>query len=113
MHELGITQNIIEIATTHAEGAKVCRITLEIGQLTAIMADSIRFCFDICAQGTPLEGAMLDIIETPGLGQCHDCGQRLTLDQPFGICDCGSPHLEIIQGQELTIKELEIDPLCV
>ena len=112
MHELSITQNIVAIATDHANGARVCRITLEIGQLTAIMADSIRFCFDVCAQGTPLESATLDIIERPGIGQCRVCGNQLALDQPFGVCDCGSIQLDIIQGEELTIKELETEALC-
>jgi hydrogenase nickel incorporation protein HypA/HybF len=112
MHELGITQNIVAIATDHAQGAQIRRITLEIGQLTAIMADSIRFCFDVCAQGTPLEGATLEIIECPGLGQCRDCGNQLELDQPYGVCDCGSIQIDIIQGEELTIKELETEALC-
>jgi len=113
MHELGITQNIIEIATQHANGARVRRLTLEIGQLTAVMADSIRFCFDVCAQGTALEGASLEIIEHPGMGQCQLCGHQLELDHPFGICDCGSMQIDIIQGEELTIKELETEALCV
>ena len=112
MHELGITQNIVAIAAEHAQGAKVRRISLEIGQLTAIMPDAIRFCFDVCTQGTVLEGATLEILERPGIGQCRECGQQLKLSQPFGVCDCGSARLEIIQGEELTIKELETEVLC-
>lgn len=76
MHELGITQNIVAIATEHAHGARVRRITLEIGQLTAIMPEAIRFCFDVCAQGTVLEGATLEILERPGLGKCRDCDRQ-------------------------------------
>ena len=113
MHELGITRNIVAIAAEHAEGAKVQRITLEIGQLTAIMPDAIRFCFDVCAQGTVLEGASLEILERPGIGKCQACGQQVEMSQPFGICDCGSTHLDIIQGQELTLKEMETEALCV
>jgi hydrogenase nickel incorporation protein HypA/HybF len=112
MHELGITQNIIAIATDHANGARVNRITLEIGQLTAIMADSIRFCFDVCAEGTLLEGATLEIIAPAGVGQCRVCGNTVELDQPFGVCHCGSTQLDIIQGEELTIKALETEALC-
>lgn len=112
MHELGITRNIVAIATEHAQGAKVHRITLEIGQLTAIMADAIRFCFDVCAEGTPLEGAKLEIIERPGLGQCRACGHQMKMAQPYGVCDCGSTHLDILQGEELTIKEMETEALC-
>jgi hydrogenase nickel incorporation protein HypA/HybF len=68
MHELGITENIIAIAASHAQGAKVRRITLTIGQLSAVMPEAIRFCFDVCARGSPLEGAALEIEEPPRAG---------------------------------------------
>ena len=54
MHELGITENIVAIAVEYAEGLPVKQVTLEIGQLSAIMPDAIRFCFDVCCQGTCL-----------------------------------------------------------
>lgn len=66
MHELGITRNVVAICAEHAGAAQVMRVTLEIGKLAAVMPDAIRFCFDICAQGTVVEGATLDIIETAG-----------------------------------------------
>ena len=66
MHELSITRNVVAIVSERAEGQRVTRVRLEIGRLTAVMPDSIRFCFDICAQGTPLEGAELEIVESAG-----------------------------------------------
>ena len=47
MHELGITQNIIAIVSENAQNKKVKRVLLEIGKLSAIMPDAIKFCFDI------------------------------------------------------------------
>ncbi len=114
MHELSITQSIIELISEQANGQKVHHIVLEIGQLSAILPDAIRFCFDICAQGTVAEAAHLTIQEVAGKGQCRDCQHILILTEPFGLCDrCGSPHLNIIQGQELKIKAMEIESLCV
>jgi hydrogenase nickel incorporation protein HypA/HybF len=113
MHELGITQNIIAIVSENAQGKKVNRILLEIGKLSAIMPDAIQFCFDICAQGTIVEGAILEIREIPGLGKCCQCGAKVNLVQPFGICECGSVRLELIAGEELKIKEIEVEELCV
>lgn len=114
MHELGITQNIVAIVTEQAKGASVKRVTLEIGKLSAIMPEAIAFCFDICCQQTVLEGAKLEIIEIPGLAKCRDCGTEVPLEQPFGICPaCNSVKLDIVQGQELKIKEMEIEQLCV
>ncbi len=109
MHELSITQNIVAIATDYAQGIPVTRVTLEIGCLSAVMADAIRFCFDVCTPGTPLEGANLEIIEIPGRARCRDCGAEAPIDQPFGLCStCNSVHLAIIAGEELRIKELEV-----
>lgn len=66
MHELGITRNVIAICAEQAGGAKVTRVTLEIGKQAGVLAESVRFCFDICAKDTLVEGATLEIIEPPG-----------------------------------------------
>lgn len=109
MHELGITQNIVEIVAQQAQGLAVQRVVLEIGQLSAILPDSIRFCFDVCCKGTVLETATLEIIEIPGLGKCRQCGSEIVLEQPYGICPhCNSLELDIVQGEELKIKEMEV-----
>lgn len=112
MHELGITQNIVAIVAEHAKGAKVQRVSLEIGKLSAIMPEAIGFCFDICCKGTVVEGATLEIIEIPGLARCRQCGAEVPLEQPFGICNCGSVELDVISGEELKIKEMEIEEIC-
>jgi hydrogenase nickel incorporation protein HypA/HybF len=113
MHELSITQNIVAIASAAVTDATITRVTLEIGQLSAVMADAIAFCFDVCTENTPLQGAKLEIIEIPGVGQCRHCQSQFPLDQPYGICPhCNSLELDIIQGEELKIKELEVEPLC-
>ncbi|WP_017656021.1 hydrogenase maturation nickel metallochaperone HypA [Fortiea contorta] len=113
MHELGITQNIVAIVTEHAQGMKVKRVLLEIGQLSAILPEAVQFCFDICTQNTVLENAILEIRQIPGLAKCRQCGAKIALDKPFGVCSCGSVQLDLIAGEELKIKEIEIEELCV
>jgi hydrogenase nickel incorporation protein HypA/HybF len=109
MHELGITRNIVAIVTEHARGARVKRVSLEIGKLSAIMPDAIRFCFDVCSNGTLLEGAELAIAEIEGRGRCSGCGHQMALDQPFGQCSaCGSRQIQCTMGQEMKIKEMEL-----
>ena len=108
MHELGITQEIVAIASDHSKGARVTRVVLEIGKLSAVLPDAIRFCFDLCSEGTVVEGALLEILETPGRARCRQCGIELLLEQPFGRCDCGNTDLEWLSGEELRIKEMEV-----
>jgi len=63
MHELALTQTIVEMVAAHAQGRTVKRVTLEVGKLTCVMPDALRFCFDLVAAGTSLDGACLDICE--------------------------------------------------
>jgi hydrogenase nickel incorporation protein HypA/HybF len=109
MHEMGITQSIVAIVAEQAAGRKVTRITLEIGQLAAVMPDAIRFCFDVVAQGSALDGASLDIIEIPGRARCIDCNGEVLLADIFGRCACGSRRLERLAGEELNIKSMELE----
>lgn len=108
MHELGITQEILALVTEKSQGAKVTRVVLEIGRLTAILPDAVRFCFDLVSEGTVAQGASLDIIETPGRARCRDCGSEFALDQPYGQCACGSYNLDWLAGEELRVKEMEV-----
>ena len=111
MHEMGITQSIVAIVAEQAAGRKVTRVTLEIGKLAAIMPDAIRFCFDVVAKGSALDGAVLDIIEVPGRARCLDCGGDLVLTEIFERCSCGSRRLERISGEELNIKSMEMEAI--
>ena len=107
MHELGVTQEVVAIVDQHASGRRVSRVVLEIGRLSAVLPDAVRFCFDLCAEGTASEGAILEIVETPGVARCRSCGSEVRLDKPFGRCICGSTDLDWLSGEELRICELE------
>jgi len=109
MHELSITRNVVAICAEHATGNRVTRITLEIGKLSAVMPDAVRFCFDICAKGTIVEGAALEIVETPGKGLCANCGDEFAMTALFDRCQCGGANLKVITGDGLRIKEMEVD----
>jgi hydrogenase nickel incorporation protein HypA/HybF len=108
MHELSIANSVVELCAERALGARVLRVTLEIGRLSAVMPDAIRFCFDVCAKDTAVEGAALDIVETPGRARCLDCGSEIVFADLLDRCACGSVNLELLAGSELKIKWMEV-----
>ncbi len=55
-----------------------------------------------------MEGASLEILQTPGRARCRDCGSEVRLERPFGRCACGNTDLEWLTGEELKIKEFEV-----
>jgi hydrogenase nickel incorporation protein HypA/HybF len=108
MHELGIAQEVVEIACAQANGERVKRIVLQIGKLSAVLPDAVRFCFDLCTEGTAAAGADLEIIEPAGVARCRVCSGQVLLERPFGQCDCGCTDLEWLSGDELRIQAVEV-----
>ena len=108
MHEMSITQDIVEIVRERAGDRKVRRVVIEIGKLSLVMPDAVRFCFDLVAEGTTVEGALLEILEPAGLARCRTCLGEVALERPFGRCACGSTDLDWISGEELKVKEMEV-----
>ncbi len=107
MHELSLATAVVDACAERAAGARVLRVRVEIGQLAAVLPDSLRFCFEVCARGTAVEGAELEILETPGRAVCDSCGGAVALSSPFGRCDCGG-LLRVVSGEELRVKDMEI-----
>jgi hydrogenase nickel incorporation protein HypA/HybF len=107
MHELSIADAIVETCVEHADGERVLRVRVEVGQLIALLPDSLRYCFEICARGTVVEGAELEVIELPGQGVCSGCGETIALPTSTGRCRCGG-RLRIVAGEELRVKNMEI-----
>lgn len=100
---------IIEDAARSQGFTKVKTVWLEIGQLAAVEPDAMRFCFDAVTGGSLAEGARLEIIETPGAGRCESCGNTVAMQQQYGLCpECGSPHLQIVAGHQMRVKDLEV-----
>lgn len=108
MHEMSITQSVVDAVCERMPDATVRRIRLQIGRLSGVVADSVRFCFDIVAEGTPLDGAVLEIIESSGRVRCRRCGDEFETNDLLALCGCGAVDLELLAGEELLIKEVEV-----
>jgi hydrogenase nickel incorporation protein HypA/HybF len=108
VHELAVTQSVVEAIVGKVGDVPVDVVRLEIGVLSGVVTDSVRFCFELVAQGTGLEGARLDIDEPPGRAYCRTCGDEFTLTDPIMLCPCGSADLDITGGRQLRILSVEV-----
>jgi hydrogenase nickel incorporation protein HypA/HybF len=116
MHEMGIAMRIVEIAISaippDIEDARIERVNLKVGRLTAVVPESLRFCFSIASSDTPLAGASLEMEETPIVVECGECGAETAIEHlPFACSECGSGRVTIVSGRELDILSIEVaDP---
>ncbi len=108
MHELALVESLLDAIDAQIEGARVKVVRLEVGRLVAVVPDAMRFCFEACTRGTPLEGAALEIAEIEGRGRCRSCARQMALDGVSFQCACGSFDIEVSSGHELRVREVEV-----
>lgn len=113
MHEMSIAQSLIEIIREEMDkhDAKVLRsVHLNIGQMSAVVPDSLSFCFEVIVAGTELEGARLIMDLVPLEGFCRECDDTFQIENYVFACPaCGSTEIDVIGGQDLSIVEMEVD----
>ena len=113
MHEMSIAQSLLDIIKEEMakHDARVLKsIRLHIGQMSAIVPDSLSFCFEVMTSGTDLEGAKLIMEIIPLRGGCKECNQAFEIkDYAFECPHCGSREINIISGQDLSIVEMEVN----
>jgi hydrogenase nickel incorporation protein HypA/HybF len=113
MHELAVTQNILEIALRHAHSAEARRITdlhLVIGELSTCVDDSVQFYWDLIAQGTPAEGARLHFRRVPTELQCRVCRLRYRpAGDDFACPTCHASRITVVAGEEFYLEAIDVD----
>jgi len=112
MHELSIAVGLIDLAAEEAArqgNVRVATVYLRLGPLAGVVSDALRFSFDRAAQGTPLEGARLEIEEVPVTVRCAPCGGDHAVADPRRIrCPiCGEPAT-VVGGRELELAAMEV-----
>lgn len=112
MHELSIAQSILSIAENAAPqtDAVVTSVGLQIGELSGIEIDSLKFALSVIKENTVLKKADLDIEIVKGEAQCTDCKTIFPMHY-FGICcpQCGSYFVRVLKGREMKVLNIVVD----
>lgn len=113
MHELSVTESILEIAIKHAKNAgasRVTRINLVIGQLSSIVDESVQFYWDMITDDTLCASSELHFNRKPAVFRCLECSTEYGLDGDLSGCpQCNSLLNEIISGEEFYVDSIEIE----
>ena len=113
MHEMSIAQSIMDIVQQEMARHQVTRVSvirLVVGEFTAVVPDSLTFCFEPITKDTPLEGVKVELEQVPLTGRCKTCGKEFPIVEYRFICpECQSQEVETVAGKELFIKEIEAE----
>lgn len=113
MHELAITEGIIEAAVPAAKEAgaeKILEIRLKIGELSGVFPEYIQEYFNIASEGTIAEGAILKVEMIPPAIKCEKCGFEGVINRKEIKCpECGSTDFRLTAGREYFVDSLEVE----
>lgn len=113
MHEMALCEGVLQIIAEEARRQKFTRVRtvrLEIGVLVHVEPDAMRFCFDAVSRGTIAEAARFEVIDVPGEAWCMRCSKSVSVARRFDPCPaCGGYQLQVTAGDDLRVKDLEVD----
>jgi len=117
MHELALSQGVLELLQAEARTAaigSIQRVVLEVGTMAGVEVEALRFCFDAVTRETLAQGATLEIVSVPAKGGCNHCRASFPIQSLLEACpDCGAFGVHLLQGTELRVKEFEGEPAIV
>lgn len=112
VHELSLAEHalaIIEEAARREGFDRVHRVRVEVGRLSHVQPDALRFAFAAVCAGSCAQGAELQIIETPGEGECPRCLVRTLIDaEPAWCPSCEDSVLRVVAGTRMAVRDLDV-----
>ena len=113
MHELALTQSILDIALRYAQKAnatKIVSIQLILGDLTSVVDDSVQFYWDIIARDTIAKGAILQFERIQIEMVCQDCSTTFhPTNETFTCPNCESSRVKTTRGEELRVESIDVE----
>ena len=113
MHELALTQGILDIVSSEQkkQGFKdVKAIRLMVGEYSGIVPDYIKDFFPAVSKGTCAERATLDISFVPAEIRCLDCGFEGRPGRRKAFCpQCGGTAFIMTKGREFYVENILVE----
>ena len=109
MHELSIMMEVVKTGEEEArknKKTKIKTLTLQVGEISSVVPEYIKDCYEAAFKETMLEGAAIEIEVIPAEAKCAECGNVFNIKKTKAICPrCGSREAGLITGREFMIKE--------
>lgn len=113
MHELAITQGILDVAVSEAakhSNSKITKISIKCGVLSGLVPDCIQEYYDLLSEDTLAAGASLEFDIVPATIHCDECSSDSKIDRFRLRCPiCNSPKVTVTSGRDLYIDSMEIE----
>lgn len=110
MHELSLCRTIFTIVERTAGGRQVETIHVQVGRLRQVVPDTLRYCWGLLSESTPLAGSVLEVESIPAVVACSRCHAHTRLTEVLlVVCgDCGASEVDVVSGEEFLLTTLDL-----
>ena len=119
MHELSIASTLVENVLEFAASPppkKIVKVLLQIGELTCVEPEQLKFCYESVIKETPIEDSTLEIERVPAEVACPHCGyaglpkywEDARAGEKIATLECPrcGKAAETTQGHDCTIRTI-------
>jgi hydrogenase nickel incorporation protein HypA/HybF len=115
MHELQVTERILNIALKHAETNdvnQIISIQLKVGELSDLEDEWMQKYFDYLSKETIAKDAKLKIERVPVVMECDACSHSFQVNikeiKEIFCPECDNKKCTLISGREYYVKDMEV-----
>lgn len=109
MHEFGIAEAILNAVENRADGRRVLQARVRAGAMLRITEPVINQAFSMVAEGSPAEGAHVELVVVPVRLSCRSCGHTAESTDPFAVCPgCGGTDIDTEGGDDLVLESIQM-----
>jgi len=110
MHEMAIVDNMMQVAESEAKTHQlrtVEKVKIIIGELSGVVPEILQTCWQMAAENTILDNAVLELEKKPAIALCRQCEAHFNFKENFLCPHCNGGVERIISGKELYIDFIE------
>lgn len=98
-------------AAASVGASRIREIHLVIGDLSSMVDDSVQFYFDLLADGTAADGAVLVFHREAAVLSCAACGgtEEVRPPLPPACPRCGDLRVRVEGGQEFRVDSIDVE----
>jgi len=110
MHELSLTENLLDVTLKNAGKRKIIHVNLLIGEFSHEREEAIQFYWDDLAKGTSAENAQLFFKRVDAEMKCLDCETVFHPDDEAAFCPkCQSYRLTLLSGDDVRLESINVE----
>jgi len=110
MHELSLTENLLDVALKNSGERKIVHVNLLIGEFSDEREEAIQFYWDDLAKGTSAENAQLLFKRVDAEMKCLECEIVFHPDDEAAFCpNCRSHRLTLLRGDDVRLESIDVE----